>query len=180
MRVCLFIAGVFVLFNTAVASGAWHLLSRHATRPKFARAAGALAGAAAAAWITRPELNYIFEWTCKHARSDPMCDGTLPLPVLYLYPFALPVTIGLSTWLFAEVIGGRTRRPLFEPLVSVLGALLVSALVFLPLIFVQGLDHMLPRAIVQLVTVGVPASGALLGLAVAQSDVVPLARRKRL
>jgi hypothetical protein len=165
MRVYLLLVGILIVVNAAVATVAWMLLSRKATRPPFARAGGALLGAAAGAWLAVPELNVVYEQVCVVLPRDLFCNLEFAVPVLFVYPFALPVTTGLSTWLLAEIVGGRGAKPLFALGWTVLGAGVGAALVFVPLFFIPGAEHVLPRPLVEPVTLVVPAVGALLGLA---------------
>jgi hypothetical protein len=164
MGVCLLIASLLVFVNAVIATGAWTLFAKHATRPRWARASGAVLGAAVGTGLAGPQLRYVFEAMCGYFPNDPMCDGSLPVPVLILYPFTAPFTTGLFAWLLAEIGGGRGIKPLFTLGLTVLGAALGAALIFVPWYFIAAVDHSLPHPIRDILVLSVPALGALIAL----------------
>jgi hypothetical protein len=163
----LLLFGIFALANTAVAAGAWVFLSKVAPRPLLTRAVGALLGAAAGTLLALPELNLVFELVCDVSPRERFCDLAFAAPVLYVFPFVLPVTTGLSTWLGAEVIGGRRVKPLVTLGWTVLGSVLAAALIFPPLFFIPRAMRVLHGLILGAAWI-VPAIGALVALALVQ------------
>lgn len=174
MTVCLLIGGTLILFNAGLATAVWLVLAKRMARARLARAGGALLGAAVGAWAVAPELSYLTDWTCEHFPFASMCNASLPVPVFYVYPFALPPTAALSAWLFAELLGGRTLKPRFTLGWTVAGALLGAAAVFLPLFFHPYALDVLPRLLREPALVVVPPLGALLAFAVAERRVASL------
>lgn len=178
MRTYFLLFGIVVLVNAAIAAGAWVFLSRVTSKPLLARAAGALVGAAVGTSLAFPQLSLVFEVVCDVLPRERFCDLAFAAPVLYVYPFVLPVMTGLSTWLFAEVVGGRGVRPLFTLGWTVLGSVLAAALVFSPLLFIPGATHVLHGLILGASWI-VPAAGALAALALARRYVTSVGGRKK-
>jgi hypothetical protein len=152
-----FIAVVVAMCDALLAAGAWKALSRDSRRPPLARAIGAIAGAVAGAWLTEPQLGVVV-WQLGYLHEAGQ------LAIGFTYPFVLPATTGMGAWLFAETMGGRSPMPWRAASKSYTGALIGTALVFLPMFLV-------PRAFTFLgighpIAVGAPIAGSLLGLAI--------------
>jgi len=171
MTVCLLVAAILILLNAGAVAVAWRFLAKRAARPRLARQAGALLGAAGGAWAAMEELVYLTDRVCSYFQRDTMCNASLPVPALYLFPLALPLTTGLYAWLCAEIIGGRTHKPLFAVGWTFAGALLASAAVFLPLVLAPGFWEVIPSAMREPIMITLPGIGALLALALAHRAV---------
>jgi len=166
MKMWLLIAGALALVNAAIAAGIWIAFAKHTNRPRFARAIGALLGAATGACSAHPQLHYVFQYLCDRMWRLEFCGEPAGLAMFFIYPFSLPVTTGLATWLLAEVIGGRTSKSLASAGLCLLGAAVGAALVFLPLFFIPGVWHATLRPILEPLQLALPAVGALLVLAI--------------
>lgn len=92
------------------------------------------------------------------------------MAMLFTYPFSLPVLVAASTWLLAEMIGGRSSRPWFSAAVAFGGSFLGAALVFLPYFFISAASKVISYPIV----LGGPIVGVLLALAIAKVPPKPL------
>lgn len=171
MTVCLLIGGVLMLLNGGLATTAWLVLAKRTARARLARAGGALLGVGIGAWAVAPEVSYLTDRTCEYFPLDGMCNASLPVPVFYVYPFALPLTAALSAWLFAELLGGRAKKPLFTLGWTVAGALLGAAAIFLPLFFYPYALDVLSGPLREPALVVVPPLGALLAFAASERKV---------
>jgi len=174
MKTWLLIAVVLTFVNALIAGGMWIALSKHTNRPRFARAMGALLGAATGARGASPQLDYVFQYLCDDLRRLEFCGEPAGIAIFFIYPFFLPVTTGLATWLLAEIIGGRTSNSPFTGALCVLGAAIGAALVFLPLFLIPGVWHVIYRPILNPLKIALPAVGALLVLAIADRNAAPL------
>jgi hypothetical protein len=170
MKRWLLIACVLALVNTVIAAGIWIALAKRTKRPRFARATGALLGAATGAWGASPQLEYVFRYLCDALQRVDLCGEPAGIAMIFIYPFSLPVTTGLGTWVLAEIIGGRTANSPFTATLCVLGAAIGAALVFLPLFFIPGEWHY--RAVLSPLTIALPVVGALLMLAIVNDNAV--------
>jgi len=176
MNVWLLIACVLALANTVIGAGIWVALAKRTKRPRFARATGALLGAAAGAWGASPQLEYVFRYLCDGLQRVDLCGEPAGIAIIFIYPFSLPVTTGLATWVLAEIIGGRTSNSPFTATLCVLGAAIGTALAFLPHFFIPGALHY--RPVLNPLTVVLPVVGALLMLAIVDYKAVPLHQPK--
>ncbi|XYH94984.1 hypothetical protein ACMHYB_45325 [Sorangium sp. So ce1128] len=174
MKMWLLIAGVLALVNAVIAAGMWSALSKHTNRPRFARTIGSLLGAATGAWSAGPQLEYLFQYLCDGLQRLEFCGEPAGIAIFFIYPFSLPVTTGLATWLLAEIIGGRTSNSPFTGALCVLGAAIGAALVFLPLFFIPGVWHATHRPILDPLELALSAAGALLVLAIVDHSATPL------
>lgn len=133
-------------------------------------------GAAGGAWGAASQVLYVTERVCEHSERDWLCQAALPVPMLYVYPFALPLTTALYAWLFAELVGGRTVKPLRTGAWAVAGAMLATVMVFVPIFFIPGVEGAIPSPMRKPLIVAAPAVGAVLALVIADSRVRPHGR----
>jgi uncharacterized membrane protein len=153
MLVCFVIAVMLDMCNALVAIVTWRLLPKGMRRPLNVRLFGAALGAVGGALLTRPQLEVLVQYLGYTGEAAGMV-------VLFAFPFALPVSVGLAAWLLAEAVGGRSPKLGRALGMSCLGALLGGALAFLPLFFVPGATRFIPYA----VAIALPIVGAVLGL----------------
>ena len=154
MLIFFVIALMLDMCNAMVTVVTWRFLPKKGVqRPLHVRLFGGALGGLGGALLTKPQLELLVGFLGYMQEQAGMA-------VLFAFPFALPVSVGLGAWLLAEAVGGRTPK-LGRPLgMSCLGALLGAALVFAPLFFVQGASEFF----VYQLAFALPILGALLGL----------------
>ena len=153
MTAFLLIAGVLGACNALFAAVAWKVLSRDTRRPRLARAAGAVLGAMAGAWVTEPQLAFV-------VGQLGYVQEAAGIAIAFTFPFLLPVTTGMGGWLFAETAGGRSSRSWLAAAMSSAGTVLGAALILLPIYLGPGASPVISYPIV----LGVPIAGSMFGL----------------
>ena len=150
---------VLGLCDVLLAVLAWRLLARSTQRAPLARTAGAIVGGLAGAWLTEPQLGLVVERLGYWSEAAGLAFG-------FMYWFSLPVMTGMGAWLLAELAGGRSAKPWRAALFGCAGALVGTALLFVP-IFVtpSALALNVSRDLGQLISLGLTSAGAAAGLA---------------
>ena len=153
MLTILVVALILDMCNAMVSIVTWRLLPKGVQRPLNARLFGAALGGVGGALLTKPQLELLVQYLGFMQEAAGMA-------ILFAWPFALPVSVGLGAWLLSEAVGGRNAK-LGRPLgMSLLGALLGAAVVFVPVFFVRAAGEFF----VYQVAIALPILGAVLGL----------------
>jgi hypothetical protein len=154
MNQCLLIAAVLAAIQAAIAFAVWRFAVKPQQRPLKVRLLSAFFGALAAAIVARPlveavilSLGYIQE-----------AAGMISLFTFYSF---LPLTVGISGWLFSEVYGGRSAKPWRGLIFGIAGGFLGSVLVIGALL---GAKLDLPAAVGFALLFGIPSALSTAGI----------------
>ena len=154
MNPALIIAAVLAAIQTAIAFAVWRFAAKPQQRSLKVRLWSAFFGALAAAIVARPlveavvlSLGYIQE-----------AAGMLAMLTFYGF---LPLTVGISGWLFSELYGGRSAKPWRALIFAIAGAFFGSVAVTGALL---GAKLHLPAALGFALLFGIPSGGAAAGI----------------
>jgi len=148
--------------DALAATGIWMLFSSAASRPRLARAMGAIVGGVAGALFAEPQVAFVVQ------RLGYIQEAA-GMKILFTFPFFLPLTTGLTAWLLSDMLGGRTRRPVRHALLSLIGAALGGALVLVPFFFMSPAPAWLSYPVL----VGVPAVASTLAILLSARSAAP-------
>jgi hypothetical protein len=154
MHPALVIAAVLAAIQTALAFAVWRLAVKPRQRPLKVRLVSAFFGGLAAAIVARPlvEVAIVMLGYAQEAAQT--------MSMLTFYSF-LPLTVGISGWLFSEVYGGRTAKAGRGLLFGIAGAFLGSVVVIGALL---GAKLHLPATVGFALLFGIPSAAASVGI----------------
>lgn len=154
MNPSLLIAAVLAAIQTAISIAVWRFAVKAEQRPLKFRVASAFFGGIAAAIVARPLVQVVIG-LLGYAEEAAQMTG-----MVAFYCF-LPLTVGISGWLFSEVYGGRSPKPWRALTFAVAGGFLGAVVVIGALL---GAKLHLPAALGFVLLFGIPSAATAAGV----------------